>query len=786
MTARFAARLGVAALAAAMAWVSLWSWTGLVERPGQFLSPALLGAMLVVVVGATGRALRWPWYAVLPAQLVVVVVWLNHRDAEAQAWGGWIPSPSSIETVADRIREGAVAVNTYASPVSAEHTETYAYLLATSLLVVLSVDLLACGLRRVPWAGLPVIVTLTVPISVLESGLSWVVFVATALLFVMLLATEETERVLGWGRSIAGRGERIDSLDQVVNGSTVRGAAFRIGMLTAAGALVLPIVVPVSGGLFKGGNGPGDGDGSHDSVTLRNPIVDLRRDLIAKKHIPLAEARTTGDPSYLRIAVLDKFDGIEWTPSKRNLAGANDADGTFPRAPGMSRAVSGTNQDWTIQLFSGFDSSWLPTPYPTVRIDVNRGEWRYDLRTLDVATSDDTSTAGLRYQLTGFLPNLSPAQMAQSLEAPAEIQEPMTSVPGNRPSVVTRIAEEVTAGAATDYDRMVALQTWFRNTGGFSYSLEPAPGSGIDQLVEFITTDKIGYCEQFAAAMAVMARTLGIPARVVIGFLGPDPKDDDDDGSYLYTSDELHAWPEMYFSGTGWVRFEPTPSARTGNNPPAWTTGIPDAAPSATPSPTAAPSARPTAQPSTSTDPTTSDTGSTNGSRIAAWLVGGVLLLLLLALPRLARTRQRHRRLDDGPQGPRSNDARVLADGAWEEICATARDLGIALPLRRSVREISGVLRRRAQPGTEAQRQLDELTLFVERARYARPFLVDAETRQAVVEAVERWAEVLAASVPDRRARLAQYFPRSVFDRSVPPATSDNQVELVGTNEMAR
>jgi hypothetical protein len=142
--------------------------------------------------------------------------------------------------------------------------------------------------------------------------------------------------------------------------------------------------------------------------------------------------------------------------------------------------------------------------------------------------------------------------------------------------------------------------------------------------------------------------------------------------------------------------------------------------------------------------------------------------------------RQRRRRLDDYRTGPRSQAAEVLADGAWAELCATARDLGISLPLHRSVREISGILRRRAQPGTDPQRQLDALTLFVERARYGRPFTVEPEERQAVVQAVERWADVLADSVPPRRARLATVFPRSVLDRSTARPTPDRQVELAG------
>ncbi|MGY2875301.1 transglutaminase-like putative cysteine protease [Marmoricola sp. URHA0025 HA25] len=779
MSSRFARRLATAAIAGTMAWVALWSWGGLVEQPGHFLSPALLGAVLVVGVGSIGRTLGWPWYAVLPSQLAVLVLWLDHRYAAAAAWGGWVPTPGSIHDVADRIHAGAVAVNTFASPVSAEHPETYAYLLATSLLVLLSTDLLACGLRRVPWAGLPVIVTLTVPISVLEASLSWVVFVITSLLFIMLLATEETERVLGWGRSVAGRGERIDSLDQVVNGSTVRGSAMRIGLLTAAGALVLPILVPVTGGLLKGnGDGGGNGSGNDSNVTLRNPIVDLRRDLISQNHIPLVEAQTTGDPGYLRLTVLDKFSGVEWLPSARQLAKSNNANGKLPTAPGMQINAAGTDANWSIRLLDGFQSTWLPTPYPTRSIDIKKGDWRYDLRTLDVASVDKQDTAGLSYNLVGFTPELSPTRMQAALTAPSAVRAPMTSVPGNRPSVITRIAQEVTAGATTDYDRMVALQTWFRNTGGFSYSLEPAPGSGISQLVRFITTDKVGYCEQFAAAMAVMARSLGVPARVAVGFLAPQRLQD---GTYLYTSDDLHAWPEIYFSGTGWVRFEPTPAARTGTTPPSWTvgTGAPTTRPTG-PSATAAPSQAPTKAPR-ELDKTASAKGSSEARATAVgWAVGVLLLALVLALPRWVRSRQRRRRLGDHRLGPVSDDARVLADGAWAELVATARDLGIALPLQRSVREISGALRRRTHGTTDAVRRLEELTLFVERALYARPFAVDPATRQAVVEAVEKWSDLMDASVATSRSRVARVFPRSVFDRRTASLVVDRQVELAG------
>jgi transglutaminase-like putative cysteine protease len=432
-------------------------------------------------------------------------------------------------------------------------------------------------------------------------------------------------------------------------------------------------------------------------------------------------------------------------------------------------------------LDSGFQTSWLPTPYPTRRISIAKGDWRYDLRTLDVANVDKVSTAGLRYQLTGSTPEYSTLRMQQALSAPPEVRDPMTSVPGNRPSVITRIAEEVTAGATSDYDRMVQLQTWFRNTGGFSYSLEPAGGSGVPQLVRFLTTDKVGYCEQFAAAMAVMARTLGIPARVAVGFLAPEKRDD---GSFRYTSDDLHAWPEIYFSGSGWVRFEPTPASRTGQ-PPAWTTGVAQQPQTASAAPGAAASRQPSQATRSAAQAKKSNQSSGNGATTLAWIVGLALLLVLLVLPHVVRVRRRRRRLDDYRLGPGTDDALVLAEGAWAELLATARDHRISLPVRRSVRDVGAVLRRRALPGARALDQLDDLVLFVERARYGRPFLVDPPTRQAVVEAVEAWIEVLAASVPTRTARLAQVFPRSLLDRRAPAPVTDRQLEVAGSPELS-
>ena len=116
----------------------------------------------------------------------------------------------------------------------------------------------------------------------------------------------------------------------------------------------------------------------------------------------------------------------------------------------------------------------------------------------------------------------------------------------------------VTAEAANRFDKAVALQDLFRSE--FEYSLTKGPeGSGVDDLEAFLTPGnggRVGYCEQFAASMAVMARVIGIPARMAVGFLKPRSIGD---GVWEYSAHDLHAWPELYFDGFGWVRFEPTP-----------------------------------------------------------------------------------------------------------------------------------------------------------------------------------------------------------------------------------
>ena len=137
-------------------------------------------------------------------------------------------------------------------------------------------------------------------------------------------------------------------------------------------------------------------------------------------------------------------------------------------------------------------------------------------------------------------------------------------LPDDMPEVIGDTAREITEDEDTDYDKVLALQRYFR-AGSFRYS-ETAPvaedydGNGVDVIAKFLEA-KSGYCVHFSSAMAVMARTLDIPSRIAVGY-APGSTSGFNDGKTRYenTSDDLHAWTEIYFDGVGWVRFDPTPS----------------------------------------------------------------------------------------------------------------------------------------------------------------------------------------------------------------------------------
>ncbi|MEZ4368518.1 MAG: transglutaminase-like domain-containing protein [Kofleriaceae bacterium] len=120
------------------------------------------------------------------------------------------------------------------------------------------------------------------------------------------------------------------------------------------------------------------------------------------------------------------------------------------------------------------------------------------------------------------------------------------------------LAAELTAGATTDYDRVEALRSYLRTQ--LRYTLEQRDPRGQEPIDFFLFDRRAGHCEYFASALAIMARTLGIPTRNVAGFLGGEWNEYD--GYIAVRSGDAHSWVEVFYPTVGWVTVDPTPPAQ--------------------------------------------------------------------------------------------------------------------------------------------------------------------------------------------------------------------------------
>jgi hypothetical protein len=143
---------------------------------------------------------------------------------------------------------------------------------------------------------------------------------------------------------------------------------------------------------------------------------------------------------------------------------------------------------------------------------------------------------------------------AAGTEYPAWIRERFLSLPGDLPSRVYQLARDLTAPEPTPYDQAVAIQTYLRK---FPYTLDiGAPPADRDVVDYFLFDLKKGYCDYYASAMVVLARAVGIPSRLAMGYASGEY--DPQSQQYRVTEADGHSWPELYFPNYGWIGFEPT------------------------------------------------------------------------------------------------------------------------------------------------------------------------------------------------------------------------------------
>jgi transglutaminase-like putative cysteine protease len=699
---------------------------------------------------------------------------------------GFLPGPAALRQLHQTLSDGFSDTTQLAAPVPV--TRGLSLMTTGGIgLVAVVVETLATGLRRPAVAGLPLLAIFTVPAAILNNGVGWQPFVFASAGYLALLLAEGRDRITRWGRPVRtqratplaappgtvplvpparrppGQPQPTYATRAPVVTSQLTSLGRRVGAAAIGVAVVVPVIIPgLHSGWFGTHHTNGAGGLGGSGGTTINPIVSLRRDLQSSNPQPLFTYTTTGSPDYLRMLTLDKFDGTQWTPAVTTSGQDVNAEDQLPHPPNVT--VQPKADVVTEVTMAGLKEPYLPVPMVPTKLKAH-GDWMFNPHT-SVIYSPHSSTVHLKYAVDSqvYAPTEQFLNAVVNDSGDAAIR-PYLTVPANLPAAIKAQADNVVeaAHATTDYQKAVALQNWFQTA--FFYDVTVQSGSSVDALVSFLN-DKRGYCEQFAATMALMARMEGIPARVDIGFTPGSKIPGSND--YLVTTADAHAWPELYFTGAGWLRFEPTPRSDGQTTRPGYTTATDPAATSTSTSTAGAavtpggPNA-PQAQHPDGAVPAQHGGGSGNGGGLSVshlpigWLI--VLFLIVAAAfsspgVRWWVSRRRWREADT---------AVALAHAAWEDLGDDLRDIGLEwrgttdTPRRAAAALLAT---RRLHYDQTAQQALGRLARAEELARYASP-TAPIETGADLRADVRVVRRALFDSVPRARRWRARALPPS-------------------------
>jgi len=722
-----------------------------------WMFPAAAAIAVVTSFHVLARVLRLP-----PAVVPVVggfglLLFLSFAYANSGSFLGVLPTGHTFTLLREGLRGGFQDVRTYAAPAPT----TQGLLLVVTLtagLMTLVVDTLAVAARRPAIAGLVMLALYAVPTAISTRAVPWLFFVAGAGGYLVLLLAEERERLLRWGRPVTPTDPSWQG-----DPAPIRFSGRQVGVGALAVAVLVPLFVPgiSASGLSGLGSGPGDGLGNGTRI---DPFAALKGNL-TRGGTPVEMLRlSTQNPDvhYLRTQVLDVLTDRGWTQS--SPSGSGPAEGEL-----TTQSFGDTRQYEAHVEVTGYADRYLPIPAGTHGISgVPTGEnWQYDDRRSMVFSTVGQST-GKKYDVRVAEPAPTVATLQKSGAVPADDQlmREWGGVPSYSPRFppsVGRKVQDLITGRPTPYDRAKAIRDYFSPDNGFTYSTSTLVGDTGSELADFLLEKKQGYCQQYAASMAIMLRIAGLPARVVLGFTRHERQLN---GFWSIRNTDAHAWVEAYFAGLGWIPFDPTPPdpttpGRMAGSPP-W--DPPYQAASAIP--TGPGGAERTDVPSGGASPTKPsdnlpDPGALDGQQAAltpAELVAGLgllVVLLALATPALTRLVQRRRRLAVAGRG----DPAAAARAAWDELLATSVDLNVPLRTDETPRGVVRRLVAELSLAGPAAAGLRLVALAEERARYARVAHVDGNLPTAV-HAVRRG---LAAARRRRRRLLAALMPPSVL-----------------------
>lgn len=518
-----------------------------------------------------------------------------------------------------------------------------------------------------------------------------------------------------------------------------RGGAMAMGLAAVVAVSSIAMVgaassiVPEEGNAqWRTGGGYGEGFGG---ISF-NRLVGLQKRVISRSNAELFIAtvdESAPPPSqiYWRMETLDRYDGQSWLPTAESLARYTPTSAGGDPAHAYQGTTATFTQRVRIEALRGplAPTAGVATALQSDTEDINQFQVARDGALVIQSQLDE----GMTYQVEAVFPleradigalatgangELTPlfaeasrvgaypvtaTPVNRSVERPTDLGR-YVELPDDLPPEIVTVARQRTAGAQSDFERATLLQHWFRDSGDFTYSTDITPGHTDLKLADWLTDEssvdyRTGYCEQFAASMAVLGRSLGIPTRVVWGFTPGEVITQADGTSAIVVRDRnAHSWVEMWMDGFGWVKFDPTPrsdgtlpeSFTAGFNPVDFVADVPNGSQTVD-------------QPGfiedgrqLEIDLSDNPIGGENngGFNFPLWIVViSLLALAALAVPIIKKIR-RQRRLRTIQHGD--------ITAAWDEIVDQLTDLGIAVPAHKTPMEFAHATDRSLVPLAKA------------------------------------------------------------------------------------
>ncbi|MDZ7673674.1 MAG: DUF3488 and transglutaminase-like domain-containing protein [Acidimicrobiales bacterium] len=723
--------------------------------PGDWLAPLLLQVVGAHALAITMRRRGLPALASVPATVVaaaLAITWIY--AGETSVFG--IPTGDTVDVLSTAVRDAATVFSDVKAPTDA----LPGFLIATSVTIWL-------GAALSDWAAFQVNASLeaTLPSATLfvltailgadiDRVLLAVLWTVTVMVFLLLRRADRLGITARWVGERRGRGPR----------SLLLLGVSLIAVAVAVAGLLGPRLPGADSDAVLSLTDIGD-DGPDTRVTV-SPLVDIRSRLIEQADVEVFSVRSP-ERSYWRLTSLDRFDGRIWS----STGSYGSADGELDDGVSIESPRTTFEQSYSI---SSLAQIWLPAAYEPQAISAGE-DIRYDeVSSTLIVDTDIESSDNVDYRVTSALPVHDPeALAAASTEIPDDIAERYLELPGGFSDRVRDLASQITMDSSTPYESALALQNFFR--ANFTYDLDVGTGHSDEAIENFLFEQQRGYCEQFAGSYAAMARSLGIPARVAVGFT-PGTAADADPGLYRVRGENAHAWPEVYLGEYGWVSFEPTPGRgapfaeqytgvpeqQAAAGDPSSATTAPAPATTTPESPAeSSPTTRPDQLPEDLEAETSAPAGETGASNpwfgrlawAAGLLVAGVALYLVAVLGAVAWRRHRRRAAAVTP-------TQRLAL-AWDDSIRAARRAGTTIRDTETQRETAARITGRLPEAAEA---ITTLAAAVENGMYAPAAPSDDDGARALTLAGDVEQAATDSLRPTERARRTLHPRRLLGD----------------------